>query len=268
MRRWRRWSIALALGLGLTVGRPSRAEAGDGEAIAVVSTLIACAIADATFATYDIVVAAKGELPSRGWAIAEIVATAPQTLLFNGAFYGLSAHEDDPYIVLLSVPLTGITALTTHGIWGVASTKVSPSALAGVSSAIGVNTHFLGYDITRAVNGKLGSRPMGIAQMIMTTPQTVIGAVEIANAKTNQGAWIGLTAWSGALMLHGLASAIWGARHEDPPPPPEPPPSPPPEPPGDRTKPPLMVPASIQFGPTMVTDGIARAPGVGIVGVF
>jgi hypothetical protein len=269
MRRWRRWTVATTLGLGLTAGRPAPVHADDGGIVALVTLTIGLAIADATFATYDIVVGAKKELPSRGWTIAETVVTAPQTLLFNGMLWGFGAKEDSGIITGASFPIMGVTALTTHGIWGTASTKVDPVVLVGVSSSIGINTTLTGYNIARAVNRKLGSRSMGIAGMIVTAPQIAVSGVQLGTGASHRGAWIGLTTWSGVLFLHGLASAIWGGRREDPPPPDPPPPPPPPvDPPGDRSKPPLMVPAQIHFGPTMVTDGVARAPGVGIVGVF
>ena len=44
-----------------------------------VTTIAVAAIGDLTFAIHDTVVAGQNELPSRGWAIVEMVHTIPQT---------------------------------------------------------------------------------------------------------------------------------------------------------------------------------------------
>jgi hypothetical protein len=112
-----------------------------------------------------------------------------------------------------------------------------------------------------AFQGRLVNRIAGITQMVLTVPQVIAGSYQLATTPDDRALWITVTAWSGALFVHGLASAIKGKLHKQNEPL-CPPPPPPPE------KPPLMVPVSIQWSPAMVSDGIARGPGLGIYDVF
>lgn len=263
--------MAAVLGLGLGLGRPpSEAHAGDFDGVVLAASIVTgLLIADLTFATYNIVVASQAELPSKGWAIAETVLTIPQTLVFNPFFAGLEASEkDSPWLVLLMVPTMGVSALTTHGIWSLASDTVHPGTLVGVSAFIGANATMTVGAVGMAFDGRLSNRAVGVAQIVCTLPQVILGGYEIGTRAPDRAGWIGLTAWSGTLLLHGIASSIWGGRrsHDDDAAPPPPPP--PPSPAGDPQKPPLLVPASIHFAPTMLSNGIARTPGLVVGGVF
>jgi hypothetical protein len=265
--------MAAVLGAGLGLGLPPReAHARELDGVAVVVAIAAgLVIADLTFTTYDLVVAGQGELPSKGWAIAETAFTVPQTLILNPLFAGLEASEkDSPALLFLMVPTMGVSVLTTHGIWSLTSSSVHPGTLAGVSGFIGANATMTIGAVSMAWNGRLSNRWVGVAQIVCTLPQVILGGYEIGTRAPDRAGWIGLTAWSGTLLLHGIASAIWGGRrsHGDdtPPLPPLPPADPPPE--GDPEKPPLLVPASIHFAPTMLSNGIARTPGLVVGGVF
>ena len=100
--------------------------------------------------------------------------------------------------------------------------------------------------------------------MILTTPQlitaTYLGAT---SPPSSRAGWIALSAWSGGLFVHGLASSIAGSHGDISTPLPAPPPEPPPS-----SRPPLMVPASLRVGPMLVTDGVASVPGIGVSGVL
>jgi hypothetical protein len=235
-------SAALSLGLVAALERPARAN-DDGAAAAVVVG-IALAVADVTFGAYDIVFAARDSRPARGWAIAESVVTTPQALVANGIF---AAYADDSSIdtapetvAILLVPMA-LGSLSAHGIWSAGSDRIAPGVVFGASPLIATDVALTSVAIGRAARRRLGSRAFGIAQVVLTAPQVVLGAVQTSQDPVNRAGWISLTAWSGALLVHGIASAVAGA-HGEPPPPPQPPRPPGPTPPVEEEKPPLKVP--------------------------
>jgi hypothetical protein len=108
--------------------------------------------------------------------------------------------------------------------------------------------------------------------MAATAPGVGVGAFESSFRREQQGAWIALTAWSGALFAHGLASTIAGQTDED-----------------DwrkqdeeeRERARLKRAAGarapwrsagwalpVTVAPSVVSDGVARVPGVVVAGVF
>ena len=268
----RRQAISAALSLGILAGleRPARADT-DGGTVAAVAVVVGFVIADITFGVYDIGSAANGSLPAKPWAIAEAVVTTPEAVVAGGllgVFSNERAWETDPRTLLLVFPASVFGSLSAHGIWGAATDRIPPAVLFGASPLIGTNVALTSFAIGRAAFGHLGGRPFGVLETVLTAPQVALGGVQASRDAANRPGWIALSAWSGALLVHGIASIIAGP-HETPPP--EPPPPPPPRPtPPEEEKPPLKVPYpyTIRFGPMLVTDGVARAPGMGVVGAF
>jgi hypothetical protein len=262
MRRSGRLSAAI-LGAAIVTAavRPARAD-GDDLFAALEVAFVALFVADVAFAVNDIALGAKEELPDRGYAVAETIVGVPQALVFNPLFVVIAADDSNreaPGVPLLVIPTGGVTALTTHGIWRLADDGAHPVALPLVSSAVGANATLTLNALDAATDGDLVGRPMGIGQAIYTTPTLIGGTYEAIRDPEHRGGWIALTAWSGALFLHGVASAIWDGPSGDPD---LAPPPPPPHPPERRERPPLLVPASIQIAPGVVTDGVAVAPGI------
>jgi hypothetical protein len=276
------------MGIVTSVATPARA---DGDVAATLILLAAgVVITDVVFAGYDISVAGKSELPSPGWALAETIFTAPQTVAGLAVVASLHAdhHQEAAINVAVLVPTIGVSILSTHGIWATATTNVHPGVLAGTSAAVGADAALTTAILVDTRHGRLSTRPIGITTMLFTAPQVAAASyVAATSAVSARGGWIALSAWSGALFLHGLVSTIGGRGGDDygpveapPPPPPRPYPSPsyspypqpvnaPPRPqPRYDNRPPLMVPESLRVGPMMVTDGVASAMGVGVSGVL
>jgi len=256
----------LAFGAAITVAASAKAGSGDNDrAIFIVATSVPGA-ASTVFMAYHIVTAAKGEQPSRTWATAEVAVMALPTLVYPMLLIGVDYFvvEYDPRGVL-AIPLlmlgsTGTAMLMTHGIWSLATTRTPPGVVIGGSLAIGADVSMTSLALASAFLGRLPDRVAGISQVVLTVPQLVAGSYALATSPADRGLWITVTAWSGALFVHGFVSAIKGKLHEVVRyylPPPETP-----------EKPPLMVPASLQLSPMMVSDGRALAPGLGIRGVF
>lgn len=286
MQRSRRRTLPpalLAFALLTAAAAPARA---DFFSTLAAGALTVCAVADTPFTIYDIAVAAKGQVPSTGWAAAEIAVSVPQVLGFQTllAIADVEKDKDDtPLSFLALVPAIGTTSMLVHGSWATSNPRVRPGLLAIGSPMIAADMSFTITAIAHAYSRRLTSRPLAVAQIAFTLPQLIAGATILrrddpAMLPTERNTWIAITAWSSVLVAHGVASAIVGSKREissassDPDPEPEPdddpaPRAPQPPPPGDR-KAPLYVPASIRVGPTMVSDGVARGPGIGVVGVF
>lgn len=280
--KWRRGLAGLAgIGIVTTAAAPAHARSGfEDTFVFIVAGIV---ITDVAFATYGITVASKGELPSAGWAIGETVFTVPQTIVGHILVGVLRSKEDDddPISLLAIVPTIGVSILSTHGVWATATTDVRPGVLAGSSVAVGADLALTTAALASTRNGRLSGRPVGITTMLFTAPQVAAASyIAATSPASDRGGWIALSAWSGALFVHGLVSTIAGhgssdpAPVEAPPPPPIPlPPLPPakaPPPPLQMpdNRPPLMVPESLRIGPMMVTDGVATAMGVGVSGLL
>ena len=284
---WRRALGGLA-GLGIVTTAASSAHASGLDQIEgyFVAAIVVTAVPVVTFATYDIAVAGKGELPSRGWSIAETALTMPQTILGNtlSAALQVSGNDDESALhILILLPTISFSMLSTHGIWSTATTNVRSSVLFGTSAAVGADAALTTGVLARTFTGRLSSRAVGITGMLFTAPQVAAASYLAATSpSSSRGGWIALGAWSGGLFVHGLVSAIAGNHKEDsapplpPPAPPDPPSSPAPtleqapspSPPPPNNRPPLMVPESLRVGPMIVTDGVASAPGIGVSGVL
>jgi hypothetical protein len=217
-----------------------------------VGVIGAFALADIGFGIYDGVKAGRGEPPARGVAIAESVVAAPQvviSLIAVGAFGRDVARNGGDQSVLLVA--TGISsALFTHGVWGAQAPPVHQGVLEGVSWAVGCDAAFSVTAIAAATRPTLFGRAVGGVEMALTAPQIAAMSYGIVKDPHDVALWAPMTAWSGALFLHGLLSVALSRDASSEPPPPPPPPEPPPPP-----KPPLLVPGSIEVGPAPIASG-------------
>ena len=262
---WRR-ALGGLLGMAIVTTAAAPARASDGLTTFVTTVILAVVIPDVVFATYDIAVAGKGELPSAGWSIAETIITAPQTVLGNSFYATVQSdqYSEAPIQLLTMIPSIGVTILSTHGIWSTATTNVRPGVLAGSSVAVGANIVLTTGVLASASSGRFSGRPIGIATMLFTAPQVAATSYLAAtNPSSTRAGWIALSAWSGTLFVHGLVSTIRGHGSDA-----VPPEAAPPSPPGPDSRSPLLVPASLRLGPTVVSDGVATAVGIGVSGAL
>jgi hypothetical protein len=262
------WRCALGgiFGLGLITTAAAPAHAFSDVAELYLYTLVITALPDAALGTYGVVVAARGELPGRGLSIAETAVAVPQTVFYSTFYAAYQAKEDDQGSIpmFLLMPTVATSILSTHGIWSTATTQVRPGVLAGASIAVGVDAALSTGAIASTLSGQLSGRDIGVATLALTAPQIAVGGYLVATTPASDRAgWIGLTAWSGALFLHGLASTIRGHRANV-----ILPRSSPMAWRAPNDGPRLVVPGSIRVGPTVVTDGVASAPGLGVSGVL
>lgn len=199
-------SIA-ALAFALTSLPPRDAQASLDEAILGVALFTAVAVGDVTFIVYDTIRVQNGELPSKGWSIAELVVTLPQTLVLSGATAVFTVEREEE-VSLVTLPFSVMTgALSTHGIWSLATKDVDPTTLYWASPAIAANTTLTASALT-AMFGKrrVFTQEMGIAEVLCTTPTIIASAYKLGLKDTYVPGWAGLTAWSSALFVHGAVS--------------------------------------------------------------
>lgn len=204
--------LLLAVAL-LCPARKARAD------VAPAPLVIGAAVAVVTFTIINVVytleatvMATDNERPSKAFSTAETIVTAPQTALWSLAPI-LVDNPDDPSeeALWLLYPMW-VTSLTTHGIWGLASDTVHPQTLGAVSPAIGADLTLTLNAVSKGASGRLLTLPSAILQMVITAPQVAVGTAHLVRTSEDDVAWTLLTAWSGALFLHGTASLIWGPR--------------------------------------------------------
>lgn len=273
------WASKIGAGaaalFALTLHAPE-ARAGDLGPALLGAGVIGLIGADIAFAAHGLDGAMKNNLPRDDWLTAQTIVVAPQSLALSTLLTGFNAAKDDDVALLASaigyVPTACVNALTTHAIWGMSDreSKIPADALAGVSTLIGINATVSLAAIGRLSRGHLHSRGIGILSSVLTMPGTIVGVYESTVQRPEQGQWIALTAWSGVLLVHGIASAVTSddRTYDDDPPPPPPPPPPPMEGPVLQRAAKREAPPSFTLAPTFLTDGVARMPGVMAVGTF
>ena len=289
LRRTAGRKVGSALVVGaLVLSAAGQARADTEEDVLIVLGLGVIAM-DLVFTGYALGAAAKGEEADRGWLIAETAFTGPQTALLLGAFPFLITEEREPVASAMFIPTMMVSTMTAHGATGLLFNE-DPAEHVGISVVIATNTTLSNAMLTRTFQGELSTVSMAAIQVSATVPQLVVGAIKSATDEEDRTRWIGLTAWAGGLFLHGLASLIWaddGERDSMLPavemPLPEAPP--PPEAPltsisaARRSAQPSNARAHsrahravstprVRLAPTMVSDGVMMAPGLGLSGVF
>jgi hypothetical protein len=271
-------SAALAGALVMSAARPARATSPAEDFVIILA--IGFGGADLAMTGYDIGLAAAGEAPAHGWLVAETAIAAPQALFLNGLLPFAAINGGEPDTSVIIIPTAMVTTLAVHGTSGLVFSP-QPAEHIGLSAAVATNATLTNAALTRAFSGELSSIPVAAIQVSATVPQIIVGTVKAATLAEERARWIGLTAWAGALFLHGVASLIWGDDQEgEPTMAPEPPPLPAPVSgmhPGLRSSMDLgrhrradrfgSTPR-MRFAPTMVSDGVIEAPGFGISGSF
>ena len=245
--------------------RPAQADASEtfiGLGIAML------AAGDITFSVRDIVAVANDEHPGMSWSVAESIFATPQAVGFGVFTAVLAAGDEDEATLgtLLIAPVESWTAtLAAHGIWAAAKSDADPGGLFGVSPVIGGNFALTLVAVGSAAAGRWTPTAPAVIETLGSVPGVVLGAYHGARDENDRGLWIGLTAWSGTLLLHGLVSAIVSGTKDDdngggePPPPPPPPPEP--------EKPTMVRAAHWIVTPTTLFDVSGRAaPAVSVSG--
>jgi hypothetical protein len=232
--------------------RLARADRVDDILYAFTLTLVFGTV-DTVFLVHDIAVAAQGDHPSTAFSVVEVVVMAPQAAIFNAASATNMAERHPNTWALYPSLLT--SAMLTHGIWSLASTpdKPLPRTRFFGSAAIGINAT-LSVSAIGALfsDDHIFDRPTGIAVVVLTLPQVVVGSVGLGLYPEDRATWAGYTAWSGVLLAHGVLSiALRGEDRSS---------SPPLElPPG------ALRPRILGFGPAPVGGFEGHPPGVGFM---
>ncbi len=189
------------------------AAASDDEAILAGAAVLGFGAADMVFANYDVLHALRGERPSRGWAIAETAVTAPQAIVLNVVVaVGAGERDGDIPVTWLLLPTIGVTAMSMHGSLsaGVGRDDLDPAAALGFSFAIATDLALTAGALGPAVRGELAHRGPATAAIVLSLPVVALGGYFTARDDENRAAWVALTAWSSALLVHGAVSLLKG----------------------------------------------------------
>lgn len=257
---FRRLALALAAAI---FGLPaSDALAGPGDAFAVAGLGVgAVGIVDVGFFAYDIWQIEDDNEPAEGAMIAQTAVWAPQMALTNALIVaGQIDQESGPVLTLVGlVPAVFSTGMTTFGAWSLANKDVPAGPRFGVSFMIGANFVLTTGAITSAFVGNHAASPwLSIPEIAVGAAQAVPSFVQAARDPDHRAAWIGLGAWSTAIVAHGAVSAVVSANTRT----------------SDeavsRVDPKKKEQAGLPFvvAPTVYTEGKASMPGAVLVGAF
>ncbi|MFO0614916.1 MAG: hypothetical protein U0414_20170 [Polyangiaceae bacterium] len=278
---------------------PREARADDSAALVITAVALVSATFgwDVAFTAYDASHAVDEQEPDFGWMVAETAVTSPQTILGSIPIVLSQLEEKDDIAVLYGIAALPLSvwanAMATFSVWSMSNPSVEVGPRFGVSWMVGANLTLSTGAIASAFSDCRCTKPWLSIPTVLTGAGETIGSIyQAVNDKPHRAAWIGLSAWSGVLTLHGAGSLIswyvqkardnpgypYPAPYEPPPRPRPPPPSPRPplkvpseEPPPAGATGPRPAPYQIEisgggFGP--VTDGVLTGAGLNLSGTF
>jgi hypothetical protein len=265
-RRFLPRACVTLLALALVLAPARRAQAGDmfeDIATAILATLVVGGVVvgtDVAFTVHDAAVTASGEHSSKGWSVAETIVMTPQALAFNAGVVAMAASGDmkkEAASAFLVIPAAWTGAMATHGMWSLASDKVNPGMLYGVSWAVGANLAFSSGAIASAFKKELPGLTFGVIEVVGTVPSLAVSASQLANPTVEPKAgWALLSVWSGALLVHGTASIVAGFKQRLK------------EEKEEEKQKDNQWTSRVYFAPTLLSDGVARVPGIVAGGAF
>jgi hypothetical protein len=249
---------ALPAVLALSLASPGRAEAREGIDDDTIIAIVGAGVLglDLMLFAYDAGMFYANRHPATGWSIAQTAITAPQAIAFGAMAVGaeLDGRGKADTLVPAFLGAMFLGAMTTHGIWSLSSDDVTPAELFTLSPVIAGNTIVTTAALAKGTGGELGSPALAVLELALAAPTGSYFVYRSAVEEEDRSTWIGLSAWSGVILLHGAASLFaWRSDElED----------------SARVRRPLL-PFTIQgFGPSMVSDGVASVPGLRLAGRF
>lgn len=150
------------------------------------------------------------------WAVTEVAVNVPLTALVGWGLGRLSGERPDPswsWVVTypaMSAILALPPALATHGAWSLSNRDRESGTTFSVSYAVGVDAVLTTHAFATALHGRLLTPAMGIGEVLAASPQGIVAWVQAVRDPAHRTEWAALSAWSGALVLHGLFSAALG----------------------------------------------------------
>lgn len=197
--------------------------------------------ADVAFTAVNVRAAVEQEELEEGWMIAQTIVTAPQAVIGDGLMvYGASVRDDQEVVALLAPVSLWLNTLATFSTWSLASRRTEVSDRFGVSWLLGANITLTAAAFGGTISNETGHIPslgVSIPELLIAIPETIGCAYASSQDEQGRSGWIALTAWSGALVIHGTVSLILELGRDDVSPPeeyyptPQPMPVPEPEPP-------------------------------------
>ncbi len=210
------------------------------------------------FTIHDAVTAKDAKPAATSWTLGETIFTSPQAIYFNGLVgwaHGSGTVDESPRLHLMILPAIWTSQMATHGIWSLALDKEKPAHLYGFSWAIGANLAFTSGTLGGAFGKRLGGTIFGLSEMGGTAPTIIVGLLQLTKANVpDRGSWTLLTAWSGALFLHGATSTVVGLTA--------------PQKPDTNEQRTNKNAFRFIVTPTLIPDGPRRMPGLVAAGVF
>ena len=181
----------------LTWTAPAAAHGGEAVVFVVIPVL-----GNVVFSVYDFVAFADNDR-SNGWLITQTIWASPQALLLN-----IEPFSFGEFPLFLHI---WANQLSAFGIYGLASSRVSSTALYGLAWGIGFDTALTAKTTALALQGEWSPRSIAITQLVAATPQLIVAGYALASPESipnQRAAVLALGGWSSAILVHGVASLI------------------------------------------------------------
>lgn len=259
-RSWRALLPAL-IGAAVAVPAVDAHAGGVGDAFAAAGLGVgAVGIVDIGFLAYDVSLVGDDDEPDDGAMIAQTAVWAPQMALIDAVVVVGQVDREHGAVLTLAglIPAVFATGMTTFGAWSLANKDVPVGPRFGVSFMVGANFVLSAGAITSAFVADHVAAPwLSIPEIAIGAAQAVPSFVQAARDPDHRAAWIGLGAWSTAILAHGTVSAVVAAN------------APPPDSKDEQTEKPKTA-SSVRpvIAPTVFFEGKRSLPGVVVVGAF
>lgn len=255
-------AAAFSLALFAVPGREARA--GEEDKIAALIG-VNIGVADMFFWSYDIAVTARGERPARGIAIAQLAFVGPQALIVTGLLAEVSSRGRSEDLIPAYIGTSLLGGMTAYGALALRFRDMRAFDLFTMSQVFSTDFLFTANLAVNVVTGNKMKLGLAITELSMTAPALVYSVYKVAADKEWRPMWIGISAWTGTLALHGLVTTVMRAMQKNS---------------GDSyaslNGPALsLVPNTIKWpvqfervGPGVFSDGVNTMPGLEFAGTF
>lgn len=255
---------AAAFLLALFAFSEREAHAGDGDKIAALIG-VNIGVADMFFWSYDIAVTARGERSARGIAIAQLAFVGPQALIMTGVLAEVDSRGRSEELIPAYIGTSLLGGMTAYGALALRFKDMRGFDLFTMSQAFSTDVLFTANMAFKAVTGNKMNLGLAITELSMTAPALVYSVYKVAADEEWRPMWIGISAWTGTLALHGLVTTVMRAMQKNSG-----------NPYASLNGPAVsLVPNTIRLpfkidrvGPGVLSDGVNTVPGLEFAGTF
>lgn len=184
--------------------------------------LLNIGLPDMVFFSTDIAISAMGTRPGQGLAVAQLAFVGPQALIVTGLLSEVHKKDVALEVIPAYVGTSLLGGVTAYSVLALRFNDLRGLNLLAMSQALSADFLFTAGFVYRTVAGRPTPLGLAVTELSMATPALAYSVYKAGADAEWRPMWIGISAWSGAVVLHGLVATAIGVfsdeergRHDD-----------------------------------------------------